>query len=706
MAELIKPSESIADQTLFPRGLTNLATRNVLQTGCKTLVVDVKHLAAANTKSSTNTQSTETYYRLLKSKRSPIALGKLPKNVRDFIEEKVKVCQPDCVYICDGSQNEYDAMLRTLEESGAVKRLANDNWLALTDPRDVARVESRTVISTTRQSDTIPTPKHGFKSAPEEINIRGLKCSALGNWIAPEDLKYELARRLPGCMRGRTMFVIVFSMGPVGSELSKIGVELTDSAYVVCSMRIMTRMGEQVIEHMKRDYENGSDQVKYVKCLHSVGVPLPTTRQIVSNWPCNPEMTIVSHMPERNEIISYGSGYGGNSLLGKKCFALRLGSIIGKREGWLAEHMLILGITNPQGVKKYIAAAFPSACGKTNLAMMTPTLPGWKVECVGDDIAWMKFDQNGVLRAINPEKGFFGVCPGTSAKTNPIALKTIDHNTIFTNVAHTKDGQVYWEGLDDAKLLSQKLISWKGSEWSKTNSVGEPAAHPNSRFCAPIEQCPIADEQWESPDGVPISAILFGGRRPCGVPLVYEAYNWQHGVLIGASMRSEATAAAEHKAKTLMHDPFAMRPFFGYNFGDYLRHWLSLQNDTRKMPKIFHVNWFRRAGSDGTGSFLWPGFGENIRVLEWIFNRTECARSDEFARETPIGYMPRNDGSFNVRGLEMSDQMVDELFELDKQFWMREISEIEQYFEENVNQSMPHEIYDQVKQLKLRFEDF
>jgi phosphoenolpyruvate carboxykinase (GTP) len=375
-------------------------------------------------------------------------------------------------------------------------------------------------------------------------------------------------------------------MGPIGGPISKIGIELTDSPYVVCSMRIMTRIGDSVLNRL-------NDNTNFVKCLHSVGVPLPTERKIINNWPCNPEMTMISHLPDKNEIISFGSGYGGNSLLGKKCFALRLGSILAKREGWLAEHMLILGITNPKGVKKYIAAAFPSACGKTNLAMLTPTIPGWKVECVGDDIAWMKFDDKGVLRAINPENGFFGVAPGTSESTNPNALKTIQANTMFTNVAETADGDVYWEGLDDEMVNNgQVLTDWKGNRWTKAESKG-PAAHPNSRFCCPASQCPIIDPEWTNPEGVPISAIIFGGRRPEGVPLVYQSKSWEHGVFIGSSLRSEATAAAEYKGKVIMHDPFAMRPFFGYNFGDYLKHWLSLNKEGRQMPKIFHVNWFR-----------------------------------------------------------------------------------------------------------------
>lgn len=467
----------------------------------------------------------------------------------------------------------------------------------------MARVESKTVIATDRKRDTIPITRDGVKGT-------------LGNWISTDSMMKVASSRFPGCMKGRTMYVIPFSMGPVGSNMSKIGVQLTDSPYVATAMRIMTRMGSNVL--------NTLADGDFVKCLHSVGVPLPTSRKVINNWPCNPEETIIGHVPDANEIISYGSGYGGNSLLGKKCLALRLGSKIAQREGWLAEHMLILGITNPKGVKKYIAAAFPSACGKTNLAMMTPTLPGWKVECVGDDIAWMKFNSKGELRAINPEAGFFGVAPGTSDRTNPIAMATINKNTMFTNVAYTSDGGVWWEGMD--KLPADvKVTSWTGKEW--TPESGTLAAHPNSRFCAPASQCPILDDSWESPEGVPISAIVFGGRRPQGVPLVYESFDWAHGVFIGASMRSEATAAAEHKGKVIMHDPFAMRPFFGYNFGHYLQHWLNFgRKDNLKLPKIFHVNWFRK-GEDG--QFLWPGFGENCRVLDWICRRVDhedCAK--------------------------------------------------------------------------------
>jgi phosphoenolpyruvate carboxykinase (GTP) len=507
--------------------------------------------------------------------------------------------------------------------------------------------------------------------------------------MAVEDLEAELSRRLPGCMKGRTMYVVPYSMGPLNSPISKIGIELTDSPYVVCSMRIMTRMGKEALDSLR-------GRPDFVKCLHSVGVPLPTEKKIVANWPCNPEMTVVGHFPERNEVVSFGSGYGGNSLLGKKCFALRLGSILAKREGWLAEHMLILGITNPQGVKKYIAAAFPSACGKTNLAMLTPAVPGWKVECVGDDIAWMKFDENGELRAINPENGFFGVSPGTSTKTNPNAINTIQSNTLFTNVAMTEDGDVYWEGIDNDELLKKKIFSWKGEPWTPDSK--EPAAHPNSRFCAPASQCPIMDSEWESPNGVPISAIIFGGRRPVGVPLVYEAYDWNHGVFVGAAMRSEATAAAEHKGKCIMHDPFAMRPFFGYNFGQYVEHWLSMNKPGRNMPKIFHVNWFRKA-NDGAGSFLWPGFGDNIRVLEWVFNRVDNINS--IANETPIGFVPRAE-SLNLSNLNLSGTDLKELLSVDSNFWKKEVQEIKAYFDENVNYSMPFEIYNQLNKLQDR----
>ncbi|NWV73030.1 PCKGC protein, partial [Dasyornis broadbenti] len=599
-------------------------------------------------------------------------LESLSPEARDFIETNAKLCQPECIHICDGSEEENKKILDIMVEQGMIKKLNKyeNCWLALTDPRDVARIESKTVIITQEQRDTTPMPKTGT--------------SQLGRWMSEEDFEKAFNTRFPGCMQGRTMYVIPFSMGPIGSPLSKIGIELTDSPYVVASMRIMTRMGTDVLKALG----NG----EFVKCLHSVGCPLPLKEPLINNWPCNPELTLIAHLPDRREIISFGSGYGGNSLLGKKCFALRIASRLAKEEGWLAEHMLILGITNPEGKKKYFAAAFPSACGKTNLAMMNPTLPGWKIECVGDDIAWMKFDEQGNLRAINPENGFFGVAPGTSVKTNPNAIKTIFKNTIFTNVAETSDGGVYWEGIDEPLPAGVTVTSWKNKDWTPDN--GEPCAHPNSRFCSPARQCPIMDPAWESPEGVPIEGIIFGGRRPAGVPLVYEAFNWKHGVFVGAAMRSEATAAAEHKGKIIMHDPFAMRPFFGYNFGKYLAHWLSMAHrPAAKLPRIFHVNWFRK---DSQGKFLWPGFGENSRVLEWMFNRIEGKAS---AKPTAIGYIP-TDAALNLKGLE--DVNLTELFDISKEFWEKEVEEIKKYFEVQVNADLPYEIERELLALEMR----
>ncbi|XP_015267747.1 PREDICTED: phosphoenolpyruvate carboxykinase, cytosolic [GTP] [Gekko japonicus] len=599
-------------------------------------------------------------------------LKNLAPAVKDFIERNAKLCQPEAVHVCDGSEEENKRILELMAEQGVIRKLSKyeNCWLASTDPRDVARIESKTVIVTQEQRDTIPIPQSGV--------------SQLGRWMSEEEFEKALSVRFPGCMKGRTMYVIPFSMGPLDSLLSKFGIELTDSPYVVASMRIMTRMGTSVLEALG----NG----EFVKCLHSVGCPLPLKKPLVNNWPCNPDMTLIAHIPDHREIISFGSGYGGNSLLGKKCFALRIASRIAKEEGWLAEHMLILGITNPDGEKKYFAAAFPSACGKTNLAMMNPTLPGWKVECVGDDIAWMKFDEEGNLRAINPENGFFGVAPGTSEKTNPNAMKTIQKNTIFTNVGETSDGGVYWEGIDEHLEPGVTLFSWKNKEW--TTKSGEPCAHPNSRFCTPASQCPIIDPAWEAPGGVPIEGIIFGGRRPEGVPLVYEAFNWQHGVFMGATMRSEATAAAEHKGKILMHDPFAMRPFFGYNFGQYLSHWLSMAHrPAAKLPKIFHVNWFRK---DKQGRFLWPGYGENSRVLEWMFKRVQGEGS---ARLTAIGYIP-DDAGLNLKGLEGVDMQA--LFDVSKEFWEKEVEEIKKYFEEQVNADLPYEMEREVLALEQR----
>ncbi|CAG9764772.1 unnamed protein product [Ceutorhynchus assimilis] len=599
----------------------------------------------------------------------------LSPKVKSYVEENVDLCQPEKIHICDGSETENHHLIEFMQSQGTIVNLPKyeNCWLAKTNPADTARVESKTFICTEERSETIPTPKDGIKGT-------------LGNWISPKQMDQAIEERFTGCMRGRTMYIVPFSMGPIVSPLSKIGIELTDSPYVVASMRIMTRIGYQVLQKLQE-----SDD--FVKCLHSVGTPSSGFTEMPS-WPCDPERTIILHKPKENKIVSYGSGYGGNSLLGKKCFALRIGSTIAKREGWLAEHMLILGITNPQGQKRYIAAAFPSACGKTNLAMMTPSLPGYKVECVGDDIAWMRFDKNGQLRAINPENGFFGVAPGTSTKSNPIAMSTIFKNTIFTNVASTSDGGVFWEGMEDDLNPAATITDWRGNKWTKASKT--PAAHPNSRFCTPAGQCPIIDPQWEAPEGVPISAILFGGRRPAGVPLVYEARDWKHGVLIGASMRSEATAAAEHKGKVIMHDPFAMRPFFGYNFGHYLKHWLSMEERSTNLPKIFHVNWFRKSSE---GKFLWPGFGENSRVLDWILRRLD---NEDCSTETPIGLVP-SENAINLSGL---DEEVDmgQLFGLSKNFWLEEVFAIEKYFKEQVGDDLPEEIRAQLKALKRRVE--
>nr|XP_031844676.1 phosphoenolpyruvate carboxykinase [GTP]-like [Nomia melanderi] len=603
----------------------------------------------------------------------------LAPKIRSYVEECAILCNPKDIYVCDGSEAEYSHLLQLLEKSGTISPLPKyeNCWLARTNPADVARVEKRTFISTETKRETVPTPRDGVTGE-------------LGNWISPNDMDQAILERFPGCMKGRTMYVIPFSMGPVGSPLSKIGIEITDSPYVVCSMRVMTRMGSKVLEALGND--------DFVKCLHCVGVPkLDTKIPVMSSWPCDPERTIILHKPAKNEIVSYGSGYGGNSLLGKKCFALRIGSTIAKKEGWLAEHMLILGITNPKGKKRYIAAAFPSACGKTNLAMMQPTLPGYKIECVGDDIAWMRFDREGKLRAINPENGFFGVAPGTSFATNPNAMKTIFKDTIFTNVAATSDGGVFWEGLEKEISDNVEITDWRGNKWTRGSKV--PAAHPNSRFCTPAKQCPIIDPAWEDPIGVPIDAILFGGRRPEGVPLIYQARNWQHGVFIGASMRSEATAAAEHKGKVIMHDPFAMRPFFGYNFGHYLDHWLSMANvENAKLPAIFHVNWFRKGEN---GRFLWPGFGENSRVLDWILRRID---GEDIAVESPIGLLPRFD-SFNLDN--MKDQVdMDQLFKLPKDFWLKEIEQLREYFDAQVGDDLPQAIRSELDALASKIDKF
>ncbi|XP_070496294.1 phosphoenolpyruvate carboxykinase [GTP]-like [Chironomus tepperi] len=604
--------------------------------------------------------------------------ARLPASLKTFIEENARLCQPDNIHICDGSEAENETMLASMQAAGTISPLPKyDNcWLARTNPADVARVESRTFICTEKREDAVCTPAEG---------VTGM----LGNWISPVDYESSIMKRFPGSMRGRTMYVIPFSMGPIGSPLSKIGVELTDSQYVACSMRIMTRMGSAVLNEIV------DKDVDFIKCLHSVGTP-ESGKVEMESWPCDPQRTIILHKPDTNEIVSYGSAYGGNALLGKKCFALRIGSTIARREGWLAEHMLILAITAPNGTKRYIAAAFPSACGKTNLAMMKPTLPGFKVECVGDDIAWMKFDANGNLRAINPEYGFFGVAPGTSEATNPNAMATIHKNTMFTNVAATSDGGIFWEGLEGDLKPDITVTDWLGKPWSPASTTK--AAHPNSRFCTPITNCPVMDSQWEHPDGVPITAILFGGRRPEGVPLVYEAFDWKHGVMLGSAMRSEATAAAEHKGKVIMHDPMAMRPFFGYNFGKYLEHWLSMEKRCEKlggkMPKVFHVNWFRK---DAGGKFLWPGFGENSRVLDWIIKRID---GENCFQQTPIGNIP-SENSINLNGLNTAVDMK-ELFSIDRDFWLKETEDIQKFYNDQVGQDLPCEIQNELNGLKER----
>lgn len=612
----------------------------------------------------------------------------VPDFVYKFIIEKATLTQPEDIHVCDGSEAERQNMIKLLQEAGIFKPLQKykNCWLALSDPKDVARVEGKTVICTETCRQTVPVPKAGFGPS-KEPSLPNLKCTQVGNWMSVKEGRDDLITRFNGCMKGRTMYVIPYCMGPLGSNLSKYGIELTDSAYVVVCMRIMTRMTEKVFEHIAKEQH-------FVRCLHSVGVPLPATEPIINNWPCNPAKTIVSHFPETDEIITYGSGYGGNALCGKKCFALRIGSILAERQNWLAEHMLILGITNPKGVKKYVVAAFPSACGKTNLAMLTPTIPGFKVECVGDDIAWMRFNEQGRLVGINPENGFFGVAPGTSFKSNPNAMKTIFEDTIFTNVAETDDGGVFWEGIDKEFYEGKKITSWKNKAWTKEDG-GEPAAHPNSRFCAPARNCPIMDKDWENPKGVPIDAIIFGGRRPEGVPLVYEAFDWVHGVFIGACVKSEATAAAEFKAKVVMHDPFAMRPFFGYNFGRYMKHWLSFRDQAGlHLPKIFHVNWFRLDEKDH--SFLWPGFGENSRVLDWICRRCD---NEDVAVKTPIGYVPKPD-AINLDGLGKTD--IKQLLSVPIPFWKKEVIEIKQYLEDTVYEDLPPQIAEELCKLEER----
>jgi len=586
----------------------------------------------------------------------------LPTSVQEYIAEHVQLLRPKGIYLCDGSVEEAQEITEKMEERGMLTKLEKyeNCYLCRTDPADVARVEGKTFIVTKDKHVTVPHVKDGVKGI-------------LGQWMSYEEFEKEKQARYPGCMKGRVMYVIPFSMGPIGGSLSKPGVQLTDFNYVVLSMRVMTRVSSLVYDAIR----NGDE---FVQCVHSIGAPRPISRKVINHWPCNPEKILITHFPDERKIMSYGSGYGGNSLLGKKCFALRIASRMAKDEGWLAEHMLIMSVTNPQGQEKFIAAAFPSACGKTNMAMLKPSLPGWKVQCIGDDIAWMRFDKEGRLRAINPEAGFFGVAPGTNTKTNPIAIATCSKNTIFTNVAMTDDGGVYWEGLEKEVNPNAKITTWLGKEFT----IGEgKAAHPNSRFCTPAGQCPIIHPGWEDPEGVPIDAIVFGGRRPEGVPLVFEANSWEHGVLLGAALKSETTAAAEFKGKEIMHDPMAMRPFMGYNFGDYLKHWLSLNEPTRHMPKIFHVNWFRL---NENGRFLWPGFGENIRVIDWMCRRMD---GEDIAEPSPIGLLPKRD-SIDTDGI--ANVNWDELFSIPKDYWCEDVRETRQFLHEQVGSDLPAEI--------------